>query len=237
MAAGVRERMVVGAAQLLSRAGLAEASFRNVVGLTGAPRGSIYHHFPGGKEELGQEVIRRSGAMYAELFTQIARESGDVLSYVENVFEGAAATLVESDYADACPIATVALEVASTNEPLRVALAEVFERWTHPDVEYREDPSWPGAATYRGHEAVTAAFRDYVLVLGLESPELLEAVEGPEGIAIAVRISASRPDSEQVVGHTWGYLCQVEGDRLRSFWAYVNPEEAFAAAGIERGAA
>ncbi len=122
-------------------------------------------------------------------------------------------------------------------EVVRRVLAEVFERWTHPDVEYREDPAWPGAATYIGRDAVIDVFSDYVLVLGLESPELLEAVEGPKGIAIAVRISASRPDSEQVVGHTWGYLCQVEGDRLRSFWAYVNPDEAFAAAGVERGAA
>ena len=44
-------------------------------------------------------------------------------------FSGAAETLVETDYADACPIATVALEVASTNEQLREACAEVFDGW------------------------------------------------------------------------------------------------------------
>ena len=45
------------------------------------------------------------------------------------MFSGAADTLVETDYADACPIATVALEVSSTNEQLREACAEVFEMW------------------------------------------------------------------------------------------------------------
>src|SRR5262249_7190096 len=44
-------------------------------------------------------------------------------------FVGAAQTLEETDYADACPIATIALEVASTSEPLREATAEVFESW------------------------------------------------------------------------------------------------------------
>src|SRR5207245_2557252 len=44
-------------------------------------------------------------------------------------FEGASATLRKSDYADACPIATVALEVASSNEPLRIVTAEIFEAW------------------------------------------------------------------------------------------------------------
>ena len=48
---------------------------------------------------------------------------------MENCFAGAAETLHQTDYADVCPIATVALEVASTNEALRGATAEVFESW------------------------------------------------------------------------------------------------------------
>jgi hypothetical protein len=46
------------------------------------------------------------------------------------VFGGAADALVASDYADACPIGTIAMEVASTNEPLRRATAEVYRSWT-----------------------------------------------------------------------------------------------------------
>ena len=49
---------------------------------------------------------------------------------VTAVFEGAAETLTSTDFQDACPIATVALEVAGTNEQLRQATAEVFEQWT-----------------------------------------------------------------------------------------------------------
>jgi AcrR family transcriptional regulator len=53
----------------------------------------------------------------------------DALSAVADFFSGAAATLRETDYADACPIATVALEVASTNETLRQVTAGVFGEW------------------------------------------------------------------------------------------------------------
>ncbi len=53
----------------------------------------------------------------------------DVVAGMSSAFASAAAVLRDTDYADACPIATVALEVASSNEPLRVVTAEVFESW------------------------------------------------------------------------------------------------------------
>lgn len=53
----------------------------------------------------------------------------DVVTGVEWFFAGAAETLRQSDFADACPIEIVALEVASTNEPLRQACADVFTSW------------------------------------------------------------------------------------------------------------
>ncbi|MDQ3092348.1 MAG: TetR family transcriptional regulator, partial [Actinomycetota bacterium] len=90
---------------------------KQIVAAANAPFGSLYHHFPGGKEELGAEVIRTAGGMYLELFQAIAAEAGDIQSGIHDFFWGAAATLVETGYEDACPIATVALEVASTIEP------------------------------------------------------------------------------------------------------------------------
>lgn len=102
---------------------------KQIVAQAQAPFGSIYHFFPGGKVQLGQDVIRRSGRMYQDLFETIVGSAPDVLSGVQNLFSGAAEVLRQSDYADACPIATVALEVASTNESLREATANVFEDW------------------------------------------------------------------------------------------------------------
>src|SRR3954469_10650757 len=116
-------------AELFRRNGYAGTGLKQIVSEANAPFGSLYHFFPGGKEQLGGEVIRRSGRMYYELFEAIFEAAGDPVTGVGDFFTGAAEVLRQTDYADACPIATVALEVASTNEPLRQATADVFESW------------------------------------------------------------------------------------------------------------
>jgi AcrR family transcriptional regulator len=127
--AGTKERILETTAELFRRYGYTGTGMKQVVAEAGAPFGSLYHHFPGGKEQLGSEVIRRSGRMYFELFEAIYDAAPDPATGVEDFFVGAAEVLRETDYADACPIATVALEVASASEPLRLATAEVFEGW------------------------------------------------------------------------------------------------------------
>ena len=116
-------------AELFRRNGYTGTGLKQIVTTANAPFGSLYHFFPGGKEQLGAEVIRSSGMMYLQLFEIFFAPAPDLVSGVEAFFAGAAVTLRETGYADACPIATVALEVASTNEPLRKATAEVFTAW------------------------------------------------------------------------------------------------------------
>lgn len=84
---------------------------------------------PSGKQQLGEAVIRSSGAMYLQLFVAFTDAYPDIGTAVRHFFRGAAATLAGTDYADACPIATIAMEVASTNDALRRAAAEVFDSW------------------------------------------------------------------------------------------------------------
>jgi len=129
MAVTTKERILDTTAELFRRYGYTGTGLKQIVAEAQAPFGSIYHHFPGGKEQLGREVILRSGGMYAELFETIMNSVPDVVRGVQNFFEGAAELLRQTDYTDACPIATVALEVASANELLRLATAEVFESW------------------------------------------------------------------------------------------------------------
>jgi AcrR family transcriptional regulator len=126
---GTKDRIMDSTAELLRRQGYAGTGIKQILAAANAPFGSLYHFFPGGKEQLGAETIRSSGRLYMELFATIAVQAADVPSAVGEFFAGAAQTLVETDYADACPIATVALEVASTNEQLRLATADVFEGW------------------------------------------------------------------------------------------------------------
>jgi AcrR family transcriptional regulator len=136
MASTTKERIIDSSAELFRRQGYTATGVKQIVQAANAPFGSIYHFFPGGKEQLGAETIRSSGHLYLELFATIATQAPDVLSAVADFFAGAAQTLEETDYADACPIATVALEVASTSEPLREAAAEVFDSWISGTTAY-----------------------------------------------------------------------------------------------------
>jgi AcrR family transcriptional regulator len=136
MASTTKERIIDSSAELFRRQGYTATGVKQIVQAANAPFGSIYHFFPGGKEQLGAETIRSSGQLYLQLFATIAMQAPDVLSAVRDFFAGAAETLEETDYADACPIATVALEVASSSEPLREATADVFESWISSAIDY-----------------------------------------------------------------------------------------------------
>jgi AcrR family transcriptional regulator len=184
--ASTKDRIMESSAELFRRQGYTGTGVKQIVASAKAPFGSLYHFFPGGKEQLGEEVIHQAGGLYIELFASIALAAPDVVTAVGDFFSGAAETLLETDYEDACPIATVALEVASTNEPLRQATAEVFESWIVAATEY-----FAAARIPRG-EARALAFSMLCLLEGafvfsraMRSLEPLEAAR--ESAVTAVR--------------------------------------------------
>jgi AcrR family transcriptional regulator len=134
MTGPTRQRLIAAASTLLRRQGLAATGIKQIVSASGTQFSSLYHHFPGGKDQLAAEAVIVAGTGYqqqvAAVWDRAARDAaGDVTAGVAAVFDGAAQVLEDTDFADACPIATVALEVASTNESLRLATAEVFAGW------------------------------------------------------------------------------------------------------------
>jgi AcrR family transcriptional regulator len=124
-----KQRILDVTAELFRRYGYTGTGLKQIVAAANAPFGSVYHFFPGGKQQLGEAVVRRSGHMYMEIVEAVYTSAPDPIAGVRDIFDGAAVVLAETDYVDACPIATVALEVANSNETLRVATASVFESW------------------------------------------------------------------------------------------------------------
>jgi AcrR family transcriptional regulator len=176
VATGTRERIVQRSAELFRRQGFAGTGVKQIVAEASAPFGSLYHFFPGGKEQLGEEVIRSSGAIYGQLLDAFYRPGEDPVAATRNLFAAAAQTLRESDYADACPIATVALEVSSTNEPMRQACADVFDGWVDGATERLIET---GLTRKRSRELafslIGALEGAFVLSRALRSTEPLEA--------------------------------------------------------------
>jgi AcrR family transcriptional regulator len=124
-----RDRILDATSELFRLRGYTGTGMKQVVARAEAPFGSVYHFFPGGKEQLAGEAIERAGRHYEELVLAVFDGGADVVAGTRAIFDGAAEVLRASGYEDACPIATVALEVASTSEPLRLASQRVFESW------------------------------------------------------------------------------------------------------------
>ena len=186
MATPTRERIVQSSAELFRRQGFTGTGVKQIVAEASAPFGSLYHFFPRGKEQLGEEVIRWSGGLYGQLIDLFFEPGGDIAAAVEDFFAAAGDTLVETDYADACPIATVALEVSSTSEPMREACADVFEGWlrgatarfVHEGIA--EDRARELAITF-----IAALEGAFVLARALRSTEPLKAAG--DAVVAAVR--------------------------------------------------
>ncbi|HTX07910.1 MAG TPA: TetR/AcrR family transcriptional regulator [Solirubrobacteraceae bacterium] len=124
-----RERIVYSGAELFRRQGYAGTGIKHIAAHADATLGSVYHFFPGGKDQLADEVLRTGGSFFLALYEAFAAAALDLPSAVRDFFAGAAETLQNTGYADACPIATVAGDIASTNPLLRETTAQVFESW------------------------------------------------------------------------------------------------------------
>jgi AcrR family transcriptional regulator len=191
-----KDRIMDASAELFRRQGYTGTGVKQIVAKANAPFGSLYHFFPGGKEQLGADVIRSSGAMYLKLIAAVFDPAPDVVTAVGNFFAGAAETLVETDYADACPIATVALEVASTSEPLRRATADVFESWIHAAAEHFEAAGMSGATARHVAICLLAALEGaFVLSRAMRSTEPLEIAGAGATAAVRAALVGSGTDA------------------------------------------
>jgi AcrR family transcriptional regulator len=124
-----RARIIEASVALFRHRGYAGTGLKAIVEASDAPYGSVYHFFPGGKEELGVAALEAGGVTYLGLVELVFAEGVDVVDATREFCAGAATVLETTNYADACPIATMALEVASASEPMRIAAAHAFDSW------------------------------------------------------------------------------------------------------------
>jgi TetR/AcrR family transcriptional repressor of lmrAB and yxaGH operons len=125
MSAGVRDRMVAGAVKLLAQRGLQATSFSTVLAEARAPRGSIYHHFPGGKDELVEAAIAATEKHALALLDQ---QPGASAVEVTQSFLGAWRALLTYGQFDA-GCALVAVTIAAESPQQRRRTAQAFTAW------------------------------------------------------------------------------------------------------------
>src|SRR3954447_3831371 len=119
--AGTRERMIVSTALLMRERGARATSLDAVLEHSGAPRGSIYHHFPGGRDQLLREATDYAG----EYIGRRLERGGDPLATLDELFAEYRANLLASDFRAGCPVVAVAVEGPDLREHVKGA----FARW------------------------------------------------------------------------------------------------------------
>jgi len=122
-----RNRMIQSAALLFREQGYSGTGFRDVIEHSGAPRGSIYHHFPGGKEQLAADTVAWAAAVIERQIERAAQD-GNPLVALDMFVEAWREVLEDSNFRAGCPIVAVAAE-ADAGSTATAAAAAAFGRW------------------------------------------------------------------------------------------------------------
>ena len=124
-----RRRVLETAARLFQRQGYAATGLNQVLTESRAPKGSLYFHFPGGKEQLAAESITISGTRVGEQMAAIVSAAEDPAGAISGLANLFAANLSGSEFHSGCPVATVALEAAADSEVIRSRCESVYGAW------------------------------------------------------------------------------------------------------------
>ena len=196
-----KQRIVGASADLFRRQGYTGTGIKQIAADAQAPFGSVYHFFPGGKQQLGEAVIRSSGELYGQLIEAFFTPTADVASATHRFFKAATLQLRKTDYADACPIATVALEVASANEQLRRATADVFESWIGKLADrYAAAGIAPVTARGLAISVLTALEGAFVLSRAARSTEALEVAGSSATAAVRAALEGASSQDTETLG-------------------------------------
>lgn len=178
MAETTRDRMIRSSAALLRQGGLAAAGIPAVLLDSGAPRGSVYHHFPAGRDQVVAESMQWAGDQVTEIFERLTadRPPGEAVQALCAFF---AERMQRGAWASGCPVATVVLETGP-DAPLMAIPRELYARWT---ATIADAITRAGAAPDTARALATT---------------VLAAIEGA---LVMSRASASREPLDVVSGH------------------------------------
>jgi TetR/AcrR family transcriptional regulator, lmrAB and yxaGH operons repressor len=123
-----RAELVAATGRLLRRQGYSGTSVSDFLQAAGAANGSLYHHFPHGKEELAQAAIEVAAAQVEDALARTLDADDDVVAATQRWLDALIGAL-EADPRDGCPVAPTAIDAAGVSEPLRLSAAGAFARW------------------------------------------------------------------------------------------------------------
>ena len=124
-----RARLVESTASLIRRQGFGATGMKQILQESGVSRGSLYFHFPNGKEELVVEALAEATKRWRRDLQDILNQHDDPADCLKAACRVLGELLEKSGWHKGCPVATITLEMSATNEGVRVVCAEHFRLW------------------------------------------------------------------------------------------------------------
>ena len=163
-----RQAMIWAASKLFRRHGFSGTGLREILAASGAARGSLYHHFPGGKEEIGAATVTAAGGLVTETLAELARQAESPADFLRHYANLLVRWLEGSKFQDGCPIILTLLETTPRSAPISNAGHAVFTHWRAVMADMLAQHGWPPEQIA---STVTA------LIAGLEGALMLARVE------------------------------------------------------------
>jgi TetR/AcrR family transcriptional regulator, lmrAB and yxaGH operons repressor len=124
-----RGAIVRAAAMLFRRNGFAATGINEIAEVSGAPKGSLYHYFPKGKDQIAEAAVRFAGKGVVATLEKLEKEHQSAASMIRAYCRLLAGWMAKSGFRDGCPIATTLLESAPQSTEMAAAGREVFTDW------------------------------------------------------------------------------------------------------------
>lgn len=127
-----KERLAESMLHLIQTSGYSGTGLNAVIEHASAPKGSIYFHFPDGKEGLGVAAVELATQQFQTLFTEVAASADGPAEAIRASIEALTGIVAASGFRLGCPVSVVTLEMGAESERLRQACATAFESWIVP---------------------------------------------------------------------------------------------------------
>jgi TetR/AcrR family transcriptional repressor of lmrAB and yxaGH operons len=177
-----RAALIENAATLFRRQGYAATGLNQILDEAGVKAGSLYHHFPQGKQELAAAVVDAAGAGIEQLLRRFLATDRSVADIVDRWIDLLVAGLA-GDRRDGCPIEPIATESVNASQVVREASARAFSGWCRAIEERLHAEGWPRTDA----ESVAVA-----VISLIEGALILSRIAGDAGALIAAKPAARR---------------------------------------------
>jgi TetR/AcrR family transcriptional repressor of lmrAB and yxaGH operons len=181
-----RRRLVSATLRLLRRRGVHGTGLQEILDESGAPRGSLYFHFPGGKDQLVEEAVALAGQRGERWMRRCLDASPTVARAFASMLEEYAALLQASAYSEGCAVAAVALDLGSGADGLQAACGLALEGWVALLAAGLRGEGLPAEEAGARALAAMAAFEGALLVCrARRDVSALRAVAGQSGALLS----------------------------------------------------